>query len=385
MIFGKYSPAIGRIAASAALCLPFVLFSWVMLSNGKPVRGSLNAVSLYIVFASVNVLFFLMLFSRKTYRYRKIFFVAYALFFAVSFMTNLIDIRGSVAITEGRSISGETPFCHIAITMMLIPAAINQTIIFPGSLLKGWTSVASMLVIWIGAVIVLGRAWCSWACFYGGFDEGFSSITKRTRLDIPRKWLLMPFAVLIAVALLSAATLSPVYCAWLCPFKAVTEYAEIVSLKTLIAAVIFYTLFAVLVIVLPLLTRKRTQCALFCPFGALQSLANKINIFEVRIDPDACRKCGKCVKICPTMSIDEQSVSAGKTLLSCTKCGRCVDNCPSGAVYYHIKGTPLSIRRNAARVLFLYAVFLFAVTIGGPSMTKGLYRLLNLAVNGSLW
>lgn len=381
----KIKQLIKRAAVSVLICLPFFLISYLLLSHGKPIRGFLNALSFYAVFISVNALFFGMVFSKKTYRWRKIFFVVYAFLFAVSFMTNLIDIRGSIAITQGKSISGETPFCHIAITMMLIPAAINQTIIFPGKLLTGWTSIAAMFVIWIGAVITLGRAWCSWACFYGGFDEGFSSIKKKPLITIPRKWILLPFGVLLAVALISAATLSPVYCSWLCPFKAVTEYAEIVSLKTLIAAVIFYSLFAVLVIILPFLTGKRTQCGLFCPFGALQSLTNKINIFEVRIDQAKCRKCGKCINICPTMSIDDESLAKGKTTITCTKCGRCVDNCPADAVSYHIKGTPVGIRKDAARLLFIYTAFVFAVTIGGPSIIKGLYRLLHVITTGSFF
>ena len=61
-----------------------------------------------------------------------------------------------------------------------------------------------------------------------------------------------------AIVLLSAATLEPVYCMWLCPFKAVTEYPAVRSFETAGQMGIFITLFLGLVVVLPLLTKKRT-------------------------------------------------------------------------------------------------------------------------------
>ena len=98
----------------------------------------------------------------------------------------------------------------------------------------------------------------------------------------------MPWAVLAAIVLLSAAMFEPTYCAWLCPFKAVTEFAEVNSLETAVQTGIFLTLFVGLVVVVPVLTKQRTKCAFFCPFGAFQSLFNKVNVFDIRIDRGKC-------------------------------------------------------------------------------------------------
>ena len=100
------------------------------------------------------------------------------------------------------------------------------------------------------------------------------------------------------------------------------------------AVFIFVALFIGLVITLPLLTKKRTQCSLWCPFGALQSLFNKISISEVRIDTAKCTKCQRCIRSCPTLSLDEKSLTSGKPLMSCTKCAQCVDGCPVTAIYW---------------------------------------------------
>ncbi|AKA69018.1 4Fe-4S binding protein [Clostridium scatologenes] len=375
-----------KIIKSIIACIPVLLLSIVLMSGGTTLpKEPLMKISLFIVYIFINILFFLMVYTKKTYKYRKIFFVTYALLFAVSFMTNLIEVRGSIFYNESTFINGETPFCHMVIPMIIIPAALTKTIIFPGSLLTGFASIASMIVIWLGATLAFGRGFCSWACFYGGLDEGCSSLCKKTRLKINRKWTYLPFAILISIVLLSAATLSPVYCDWLCPFKAVTEAEQITSTIVLIKTIVFCSLFLILVIVLPILTRKRTQCGLFCPFGAFQSLFNKINIFEIRIDKDKCLNCKKCVRECPTYSIDENSLSNGKALITCTKCGKCIDICPSSAVSYHIKGTKIGVKTNLSRYLFLYPAYIFALTIGGGAIVKGLYRILKLITTGSFF
>jgi hypothetical protein len=375
-----------KIIKSLSACIPVILLSFVLLTGGKGLpKEPLMKVSFLTGYAFINLMFFLMVYTKKTYKYRKIFFVTYALLFVVTFMTNLVEIRGSIFYNQSTFIAGETPFCHMVIPMIIIPAALTKTIIFPGSILNGFASIASMIIIWLGASIAFGRGWCSWACFYGGLDEGCSSLCKKQKLKIDRKWTYLSFAILISIVLLSAATLSPVYCDWLCPFKAVTESEQITSFVTIIKAVVFYSLFLALVIILPILTGKRTQCGLFCPFGAFQSFTNKINIFEVRVDKSKCLNCKKCVRECPTYSIDENSLLNSKALMTCTKCGKCIDICTASAISYHIKGTSIGVKTTLSRYLFIYPAYIFALTIGGSIIVNGIYRLLKLITTGSFF
>ena len=125
-------------------------------------------------------------------------------------------------------LSCDIPFCHIVTTMIIIPITFAKGIIFPGSLLKGFASISTMLVIVLGVNLAIGRGFCSWGCFYGGWDDGMSRLRKKPiikKVNPAFKWL--PFAVLIIVALSSAILLSPTYCDWICPFKTVTEFEKV--------------------------------------------------------------------------------------------------------------------------------------------------------------
>ena len=371
---------------SFLLAFPMMVLTFVMLSGGRMSQDPKKMIAFAITFLFVNIIFFLMIRTGKTDKYRSILFVSYAVCFVISFITHLIELRGSMAISGANMVEGLTPFCHIVIPMTLIPAALTKTIIFPGTIIGGFASIASMFVLWIGASLALGRGFCSWACFFGGLDDGFSRIFKKPLIkNINLKWTYLPYAVLFVVVVTSALTLSPTYCAWLCPYKTVTEFAEITSVKILMQTIIFVSLFIALVIVLPLLTKRRTQCGLFCPFGAFQSFTNKVNAFEVRIDQEKCVKCKRCMQVCPTFSVDEGSIDEGKMRITCTKCGKCVDACPKKAIFFHVKCTPLNSALDRYRVLFLYPAFLFLATMAGGNIQDATVKTIRLLTTGSMF
>ena len=377
------TPAQPSFIKTGFLCLPMAIITLLMLTGGRIPAGWDRLFALAVAFVFFNTIFFLMIRTGKTDRWRSILFVTYAVCFVISFISHLVEDRGSMALSQANMIEGLTPFCHIVIPMTLIPAALTKTIIFPGTIIGGFASIASMFVLWIGSSLALGRGFCSWFCFFGGLDDGFSRIFKKPIIkNIDVKWTYLPYAVLLLVVLGAAFTLTPVYCEWLCPFKTVTEFAEITSFKTLVQTIIFVSLFIVLVIVLPMLTKRRIQCSLFCPFGAFQSFTNKINVFEVRVDHEKCMKCEQCIRSCPTFSIDDNTIARGKTGITCVKCGRCIDACPKGALFFHIRGTPLTGGFENYRRLFLYPAFLFLATMAGGPIQDTVVKTLKLISAG---
>ncbi|HNS15154.1 MAG TPA: 4Fe-4S binding protein [Syntrophorhabdaceae bacterium] len=357
----------------------------IMFSHGKIPQDPKEAIALIVTFLFANTLFFLLIYTGKTDRYRAVYFSTFAVALIISFISHMFEARGSMSLSEAKVLQCEVPFCHLVIPMTLVPMALTKTIIFPGSLIGGYASIASMFVLWIGATLALGRGFCSWGCFYGGLDDGFSRVLKRPVIKkINPKWIYLPFAVLLFVVLTAAAYLSPTYCTWFCPFKAVTEFEAVTSTKILIQTIIFVSLFIGLVIVLPILTKRRTQCAFLCPFGAMQSLTNKINVFDVRIDKEKCVKCKRCIQVCPTLSMSEESLEQGRPRITCMKCGKCIDNCPKGAISYHVKGTDVAGNNRAYRLLFLFAAFLFISIFSSHIIQDGIIRVLKLITTGSM-
>jgi ferredoxin-type protein NapH len=383
----RFAPTPRGFGRSLLLTLPILLWSLLMLFHPgvRTDLASLIAGSVTVLF--MTALFFAMMRTRTTYRWRRAFFVALGVLFPIGFIHNLLVVRGSMGIPIEEMIAGRTPFCFMPIPTMILPAVLTRAVPFSGSLAPGGgasgAGIAVMVGLWLAFAIVLGKAWCSYACFFGGIEEGVAAIPSKPRIrTIDPRWRCVPWAVLLAIVLLSLAFFEPAYCVWLCPFKAVTEYIAARNLLGLIQNVIFILLFAALVIVLPWLTKKRTQCAFWCPFGAFQSLFNKISVFTVKIDRTRCRPCVLCKNACPNMSITDEAIQRGEALMTCMKCGACVDACPRHAVNFHIKGTGGDANPERARLLFLYSAWALAVMFGGTIIAQGLSTILHFILRG---
>ena len=369
-------------ARALLLTLPMLLWSLLMFFHpGSSTEWhSLTAAAITVVF--MVALFFMMMRTGTTYRWRRWFFVSLGLLFPVGFIHNLIVARGSMGIPVEEMIAGRTPFCFMPIPTLILPAAFTRTVAFPGSIASGGgaasAGIAAMVGLWMALTLVMGKGWCSYACFFGGIEEGVAAVPKRAKVrKLDPRWRCGPWAVLLAMVLLSFALFEPAYCMWLCPFKAVTEYVAARNLLGLIQNVIFILLFAGLVIVLPYLTKKRTQCSWFCPFGAFQSIFNKISIFDIKIDQSRCKACVICQNACPNLSLSKKSIARGEALMSCMKCGACVDACPRQAAVWHIKGTDVAVKPERARLLFLYGAWALAVMFGGSIIAQGISTILH--------
>ena len=358
--------------------MTFLIFFFVVLMNNFSIAS--------IIYA----LFLIFLFTRMTFAegkkagsgviYRRIFQTVFAIGFCIAFISDLYAERGSMAITSQAMSNAELPFCHIAIPQVLIPLLVTKSIIFPARIAGHYAAVASMLLIWFVCTLTVGRGWCSWICFYGGWEEGFRHIGKKRRLNLLGKNKELrdfQFGFFFFVVLASLCELACIYCDWFCPFKLVTEFSPVNSIPSLIATVMFIGLFLGLVVVLPILTKKRTQCSSLCPFGALASLTDRLSFFRMKIDTTKCNGCLKCATACPFCAIDIKTIQEkkGHPEITCTKCGECIGACPQKAISYdfrHIKmKKELNNILNPAQ-LFRFAAFSFGVIMSSSFMIKTL-------------
>jgi polyferredoxin len=350
------------------------------MSGGRPdFSNPVTALAMLITFLGVNLLYFLIHYTGKTDRFRAILFIIFAISLSFTLIRNMLEMRNSMSFSQADILECRIPFCHLVIPMMILPAAFTKSIIFPGSIISGFANISSMVVLWLVATLVLGRGFCSWGCFYGGWDDGFSRIRKRRTIKkISEIWKWMPFAVLIMVSLTAALTLVPTYCDWICPFKAVTEFEQVTTVESAAKAGVFVSLFAGLVVFLPVMTKKRTQCSFLCPLGAVNTLSNKVTPFTIKINKVACTECFKCVEVCPLFALSKEGIKEGKVSVFCSKCGKCTDACPKNAIHFGIKGVPAGTMKNFSRNLFLFVSFLFIAVFSSGSIINSLQSILNL-------
>jgi polyferredoxin len=360
--------------------VPMFLLTFFVITGGKPDFS--NAVQYFPVLITVvglNVLFFLMHYTGKTDKYRALLLIIFAIALSFTLIKNTMEIRNSMTYSQADIIECKIPFCHLVIPMLILPAAFTRSIIFPGSILGGFADISSMVLLWLVSTLVLGRGFCSWGCFYGGWDDGFSRLRKRPVIrKLSDSWKYMPFAVLIMVALTAALTLVPTYCDWVCPFKAVTEFEKVTNVESAAKAVVFSSLFLGLVVILPVMTRKRTQCSFLCPLGAINSLSNKITPFAIKVDKNLCNECFRCIDACPLFALSREGVIKGEVDMFCSKCGKCIDACPKGAIHYEIKGVHSGSMKKFSRNLFIFISFFFMAVFSSGSIIFSIKNLMDL-------
>lgn len=375
-------PAGKSLGKALLYTLPMFLITFVFITGGRlSFTDPAEVLAIFLVFLGMNVLYFLMHYTGKTDKFRAVLFIIFAVSLSFTLIKNIVDMRSSMSFSQADIVECRIPFCHLVIPMMIIPAAFTKSIIFPGTILGNFANISSMIVLWLAATIVLGRGFCSWGCFYGGWDDGFSRLRKKPVIrKISDTWKWMPFAVLFMVALTAALTLVPTYCDWICPFKAVTEFEQVTNVESAVKAGVFISLFGGLVVVLPAMTRKRTQCSFLCPLGAINTVSNKVTPFIIKIDKTACSECLKCVAACPLFALTPEGVKAGTVSVFCSKCGKCVDVCENKAIHFGIKGIPPGTMKNFTRNLFLFVSFLFIAVFSAGSIVFTVKSILDFVI-----
>ena len=165
--------------------MTFLIFFFVVLMNNFSIASIIYA--LFLVFLFTRMTFAERKKNGSGVIYSRIFQVVFAIGFCIAFISDLYAERGSMAITSQAMSNAELPFCHIAIPQVLVPFLVTKSIIFPARIAGHYAAVASMLLIWFICTLTVGRGWCSWICFYGGWEEGFRHIGPNSSCFVVRR------------------------------------------------------------------------------------------------------------------------------------------------------------------------------------------------------
>jgi ferredoxin-type protein NapH len=173
-------------------------------------------------------------------------------------------------------------------------------------------------------------------------------------------WLLL-FALGIIVSLFAGR----LFCGWICPMNTVFRainfiYAKLKIkrlapprfLKNNIIRYGFLAFFAISMIavkvsgvhvnmllyiilfsvILTLFINEEFWHRYICPFGTILQLTSRKSRFGLHIDEEACISCGKCQKVCPSLSITTADNEKMRNVNhECLLCIQCMDVCPTDA------------------------------------------------------
>lgn len=201
---------------------------------------------------------------------------------------------------------------------------------------------------------LMGRTVCGFLCPFGLVQDLVFKIPffkKIKTLPGEKALRMLKYLVLLGLVILAplfirdiAGVGAPWFCKLLCPSGTLFAGIPLVSLNEGMrdaAGGLFILKLSILIALLVLsLVLWRPFCRYLCPLGAFYGFFNKFALIRLRVDEDACIKCGKCQKACD-MSLP---IYKNPSSVECVRCGKCMPVCPTGAIT--INGGKIKVKGN---------------------------------------
>jgi ferredoxin-type protein NapH len=189
----------------------------------------------------------------------------------------------------------------------------------------------SMLVFALQLVsaVLLGRAWCGWACPAGGLQElesTFADKPAKLGKNVFIKWVIwVPWLLSIVIGACFAGGITT--------FDFFFHTENGLSVATPLGLYIYLGICA-LFFVPNLFLGKRAMCHCICWMAPFMILGEKLGRLlhlpqlHVAATSEPCVHCGLCANACPMSLPVEELASGGAVLHSeCIQCGACCDAC----------------------------------------------------------
>jgi ferredoxin len=90
------------------------------------------------------------------------------------------------------------------------------------------------------------------------------------------------------------------------------------------------------------LTKGRLYCNTVCPVGTFLGLVSKISLFQIRLNPNTCTKCGLCEKACKGGCIETKTMKVDFS--RCVGCFNCLQVCPFSSAEYSMNNLYKSLK-----------------------------------------
>lgn len=210
----------------------------------------------------------------------------------------------------------------------------SPVVILAGAAVGIATGSAVLFAAQFVSPLLLGRAFCGWACPVGGLSEWLAEVRNRPapggRWNL-LKWLIwFPWVGMLVVLVFRAGGYSRIDALYMMPSGLpLSEWSGAIAYLGVLA----------LVAVLGLLVGRRAFCHVVCwmaPGMILGSrLARLLRLPHLHLtaDPDRCIRCSRCDTACP-MSLGVSAMVARGSMMNdeCILCQSCADVCPRDAI-----------------------------------------------------
>ncbi len=171
---------------------------------------------------------------------------------------------------------------------------------------------------------VFGRVYCGYVCPIGTIQElAYEVPVKKLRIG-SNKVQFGIHAISFGMFLMLAIILS-------------TSLLSLIGIKQFFYTEVVLFTFVFVAILAASTSLYRPFCRFACPYGFILSIAASLGLTKYA-RTDGCINCGKCEKVCPTVS-----AGRGASKHECYLCNRCVDVCPVDGVKY---GSGKAIKDN---------------------------------------
>jgi polyferredoxin len=199
----------------------------------------------------------------------------------------------------------------------------KNRIIFPPRMI-------ALAVMLIFGTIAANKLLCSWGCQFGTLQDFIFRLGRDAK---DRKGILpqgkIPFVISNSIRIAFFILLTIIAFGWatdlvgfIDPFKvfnpAVLGTIGIVFLAIVLIAALFV---------------YRPWCHLFCPFGLVGWLAEKISFYKIKVNYDTCIACSACAEACPS-HVMHAILTQEQTIPDCFACGTCIEVCPTKSIHF---------------------------------------------------